>query len=355
MRGRIRAELAKVITVASPVIVTNFLGFGMNLTDQVFVGHLSKEALATAAVSNLLFNLPFFFVIGYTTALDTLGAQAYGRGSKDSLKAWSFTAGLQLSILCVPTILVLLCGEFISFHLLGQSAEIAEAIGSFCALLTPGVWPMAMFWIMQKYLQVQNILWAPAAIAGVANLFNILGNAAFIHWLGLGVNGAPLATSTSRLFQSVVLWAYIIVFHREPKVLDRADLGTASEGNSEAEEREEEGEEGSPTDDSPVDAGDVALRELVVTTPGVDVERGASKDAACAKTVSLSGEAAADGVFASTGPCSAATAFLARFLFPLVAPVVWARRRPDWLTHTANRTFIRLGVAGGLMLGFEVR
>lgn len=292
--------------------MTNFLGFGMNLTDQVFVGHLSKEALAAAAVSNLLYNLPFFFVVGYCTALDTLGAQAYGRRSAASLKAWASTAALHMAVLSVPTCAILLCGQPLAYHLLGQSAEVAAAVGTFCALLAPGALFMALFMVLQKYLQVQNILWPPAVLAFGANLCNIFFNAAFIHWAGLGIVGAPLATTASRILQCLCLWAYILRYHPEPRVPELGDL---------------------------LDSGEAA------------------QPPAAATVAAAPGDGGTDEVEAGSGVSSGlgGAVFWRAFLYPLAAPVLWLRRRPEWLTHTANRTFLRLGVAGGFMLGLEVR
>jgi multidrug resistance protein, MATE family len=101
--GRVRKEARVVLSLAVPAIATSCSQQAMVVTDQIFVGHLGTKQLAAAAIANTVrphdsnshhacgiqldvlttlhpqyFNLMWFFLLGMTSAMDTLGSQAYG-------------------------------------------------------------------------------------------------------------------------------------------------------------------------------------------------------------------------------------------------------------------------------------
>ena len=55
----------------------------------MLVGKLGEDALAAGAIGITYFNLMFYFLIGVSSALDTLGAQAYGADDKAGVISWS--------------------------------------------------------------------------------------------------------------------------------------------------------------------------------------------------------------------------------------------------------------------------
>ena len=55
---------------------------------QMLVGKLGEDALAAGAIGITYFNLMFYFLIGVSSALDTLGSQAYGADDKAGVISW---------------------------------------------------------------------------------------------------------------------------------------------------------------------------------------------------------------------------------------------------------------------------
>jgi len=53
------------------------------------VGSLGEDALGGASIGITYFNLMFYFLLGVSSALDTLGAQAYGADDVDGVISWS--------------------------------------------------------------------------------------------------------------------------------------------------------------------------------------------------------------------------------------------------------------------------
>ena len=97
-----KPELRALMHLALPVIVQTAAQQLMLSTDQIFLGHLGTEELAASALGLTFSNLMWFFLLGASTALDTLGAQAYGANNHAALVAVTFTSAVVLSLLCIP-------------------------------------------------------------------------------------------------------------------------------------------------------------------------------------------------------------------------------------------------------------
>ncbi|GIL81054.1 hypothetical protein Vretifemale_10177 [Volvox reticuliferus] len=83
-----QAELRSLAALALPVVIQTSAQQGMTVIDQVFLGHLGTAELGAAALANSYTNLMWFFLLGFATALDTLGSHAYGAGDR----RWAGTA-----------------------------------------------------------------------------------------------------------------------------------------------------------------------------------------------------------------------------------------------------------------------
>jgi MATE family multidrug resistance protein len=85
---------------------------------------------------------------------------------------------------------------------------VAPAAG-FVHRLLPGMFANIVFLVLTKYLQNQHVLAPMLVISAVANVFNFAANYLLIYVFGMGLNGAPVATSLCRAFQCGALCLYI--------------------------------------------------------------------------------------------------------------------------------------------------
>ncbi|MEW5299861.1 MAG: hypothetical protein WDW36_002834 [Sanguina aurantia] len=202
-KGAWRQELKVLMQLALPIIVSCCSSQTMVVTDQVFVGHLGVTQLAAAALGNTWFNLLWFFLLGTSTALDTLGSQSYGANDYTSLLTWTVAATFVLSGLCGIMAVALWFSREVAVHLFFQPDEVADAVSVFCRYLIPGLWSV----VLMKFMQVQNCMLAPALVAGFTCLFNIGNNALLVHYYGFV--GAPIATTISRFLQFFIYVAVV--------------------------------------------------------------------------------------------------------------------------------------------------
>jgi Na+-driven multidrug efflux pump len=91
-------------------------------------------------------------------------------------------------------------------HLLGQTAEVAALMSSFCKALAPGMFPLSWALVLYQVLQIQGRALAPMLITLATVFINIGAHAGFIKAFCLV--GAPLATTASRILLLLMTLAY---------------------------------------------------------------------------------------------------------------------------------------------------
>jgi len=206
-----RQHTHQILSLTIPIILSEIFQNTLPVIDIAFVGNLpGKDDLAAAALATVWFNLWNATLLGFMTAIDTMLAQSFGAGELGSYGMWT---GNSLVVVCggvVPlmAVLVALCEP--CMLLFGQDAGLAESAGHFSYRLLPGLWPYYAFKILTKYLQSQNRIMPGVVIGFMANGFNIVANWLFIYRFDMGLNGAPWATSLTRLVECIAIMLYIL-------------------------------------------------------------------------------------------------------------------------------------------------
>lgn len=131
----------------------------MGAHQQVFLGHLGTAELGAGALGTAYANLMCDFLLGFTSALDTLGSHVVGAGDTRSLAVVCVTAAVLVTCLVVPAAAGLLLAQALACGLLGQDSRAAALVGQFCWRLIPGLWPLMWGVVLTKYLQVRVSSW----------------------------------------------------------------------------------------------------------------------------------------------------------------------------------------------------
>jgi MATE family multidrug resistance protein len=213
-----REHVSRILAITSPIVMAEIFQNTLPLVDIGFVGNLpGKDDLAAAALATVWFNLWNSTMMGFMTAVDTYLAQAFGAKDYQSFSMWT---GNSIIIVSVATIFI---SGFIALCepcmvLFGQDPDLAAAAGQFSYRLIPGLIPLYAFKVLTKYLQTQNNV-APGVVIGfMANGFNVLANYLLIFKFGMGLNGAPWATTMTRFAELILIAAYIL--WRKPHFID---------------------------------------------------------------------------------------------------------------------------------------
>src|ERR1700753_1575665 len=100
-RSRFRTELAALLLLAIPVVLSELGWMAMTIVDIIMVGRLSPAAIGAVGVSSAIFYTPSLFGIGLLLGLDTLVSQAFGRGDFDECHR-ALAQGVYLAIAYTP-------------------------------------------------------------------------------------------------------------------------------------------------------------------------------------------------------------------------------------------------------------
>jgi multidrug resistance protein, MATE family len=211
--GSFRNELRALLLLAILTVLSELGWMGMAIVDIIMVGHLSPAAIGAVGVSNAIFHTLALFGIGLLLGLDTLVAQAYGRGDFDDCHR-ALAQGVYLAIGYTPIAMVLVSLAPHFFPAMGITEAVRAPATAYTRLLLYSTLPLLIYAAFRRYLQGVGRV-RPVTFALIsANLVNWFGNWALIYGkLGLpamGVRGSALSTCVARVYMASVLiwWAW---------------------------------------------------------------------------------------------------------------------------------------------------
>ncbi|SFK58149.1 putative efflux protein, MATE family [Halogranum rubrum] len=205
------------VALAWPIIATELLQVAYNLTDTLWLGRLSTDAVA--AIS-LAFPLIFLFISvggGFTVAGSTLVAQYTGAKSEESAGT---VAGQTLSFITLIAVIVGIVGFFATDALLSilpsspaTAGQVIPLAADYMEVFFLGLPFLFGFFVFSALMRGYGNTRAPMAVMFVSVLVNVVIDPLLIFGYGsipaLGVQGAALATVFSRGI-ATILGLYIL-------------------------------------------------------------------------------------------------------------------------------------------------
>ncbi|MGC2398615.1 MAG: MATE family efflux transporter [Acidobacteriaceae bacterium] len=211
--ARFRRELGELLHLAIPTVLSELGWMAMSIVDTIMVGRISPEAIGAVGISSAIFYTPALFGIGLLLGLDTLVAQAFGRGDHDDCHR-ALAQGVYLAIACTPLAMLMVGFAPHLFPLLGITMAVRTPASEYIRLLNWSAPPLFIYVAFRRYLQGVGKV-RPVTFALIsANLVNWFGNWVLINGkLGfptMGVRGSALSTCVARVYMAGVLvfWAW---------------------------------------------------------------------------------------------------------------------------------------------------
>ncbi len=206
-------EIKKTVQLSVPIVLGQLGQLLMSVIDNIMVGKVGTEALAAAAIANVLFTLVMVIGFGITMAMTPLTAIAVGRG-QDRECGVILRQGLILNLLSGLALcgLTIVLSENIRF--LNQPVEIIAPSALYMKVLGLSIIPMMVFQSYKQFAEGLSFVRPAMIITIFANLINVFVNWVFIYGnLGapaMGLTGAGLATISSRVFMALVLMIVVM-------------------------------------------------------------------------------------------------------------------------------------------------
>ena len=206
--------------LAAPLVLTELGWLTMSFIDTVMVGRLPHSATAIGSVSlgSTLFYTIGIFGSSVFLGMDTLVAQAYGAGKLENCHRTLWNA-LYLALFLSPILMLFVLAFVPLFPYFGLAPELVQQTVPFLKALVWSTLPLAIYFVLRRYLQAMGIV-KPVVFALVsANLVNLAGNWTFVYghfgFRSFGVAGSGWSTCISRVYMAVVLALAVIYYDRK--------------------------------------------------------------------------------------------------------------------------------------------
>ena len=205
-----KASVVIILTLAVPAMLESIFQAFIGVVDMYFVGRISVEAIAGVGATNMLMNIyiAFFTAVG----IGTTAVVARSVGSGDIKKAniavkQSILIALYISV--TIGIITALFGKQILTILGAEEKVVITALPYFMAVAVPSVF-LALMTVLSSALRGSGDTKTPMQATIIANIINAILGYVLIFGVfgipGLGIIGAGIATTTSRIISTGILF-----------------------------------------------------------------------------------------------------------------------------------------------------
>jgi len=211
---RVIDENTRLFVLAGPLFVELLLNILIHNADTVMLGRFSQIAVGAVGNAN---QIMFLFIVMFNviaTATNVIVAQYLGAKQTEKMnQIYTLSFVVNIVIGFILSAFLVFAGPFL-FRLLKVPEEMMADCIAYTRIVGSCLFLQAGFNVMVQILRCNGYTKVGMYISMCVNLLNILGNWLFLYgpWkvLGLGVKGAAISTSFSRL---VALTVALIIFY----------------------------------------------------------------------------------------------------------------------------------------------
>ncbi len=201
-------------TLAIPILGGMSIHMIYNITDMIFIGRVSPDALAAVA-----FNMPlFFFVMGLTQGIGSGITAVIARfiGADDKINAdntalHGVVMGLVMSVVLGGA--AGLWGNHI-LSIIGTPPELYDLAWSYLKVISIGLPFIILSGTIRAIMAGEGDMKMPMYVGAAGTILNIILDPVFIFGLNQGLRGAAIATVISQLLVLLVMLYIILIKKR---------------------------------------------------------------------------------------------------------------------------------------------
>ena len=206
-RGNVAKQLVK---FATPLFLSSLLQIVYNMVDMIIVGQkLGKVGLSAVSVGGDVTSFLTFVAMGFGNAGQIIISQYIGSGQKDKISRFIGTmmcfllgSGAMISIICL-----LLRTPILS--LMNTPPEAFSEANAYATVTLTGLIFIYGYNVMSAVLRGMGDSIRPFIFIAIAAVGNIVLDILFVIGLGMGSEGAALATVISQAFSFIACSVYI--------------------------------------------------------------------------------------------------------------------------------------------------
>lgn len=209
----IGAELRATVALAWPIMGAQILSLSMAFTDNVLVGRLGVEPLASLAMASGFYAIVVLAIMGLLSALSPLIAEAEGAGLRTDVGLF-VGQGMRLALVVSLGAAALFVFSRPILLAFGQSPLLVDDAESYLRALAWGLPAQGAYVALRQFTEGVGASKPSVVVAGVAAVLNLPFAYAFIHGVWgvprMGVAGAGYATSLLQWGMVLGLGAYVL-------------------------------------------------------------------------------------------------------------------------------------------------
>ena len=204
-------HVAHLLKVAYPIVLSNVMFMSINLVSMSFVGHISSQALASSVLATTVFTSTGLTVMqGFTSALETICGNAYGRGAYDMVGLSVQRALILNTIMCTIILTAWVYAAQPVLNMFIQDHTVVSSACRYLRIMSPGLFLSALNETTKRYLSCQTCVKPITLSTLLSCCLCPLYNYIFIHFFGL--DGAAITNVITIGTQacSLVIMAMVI-------------------------------------------------------------------------------------------------------------------------------------------------
>jgi len=207
-----REEAHVLLRFAIPLGVSHASAQMYDLTDQVILGRLGTEFLASAASAFIWTSLIDAVLFATVEQLSTLCAHAWGAGNNPLLGEWLQLWLLASTLLTLPAVAARWSTGYVLEHLLGLDGSIATMANYYASIRQYSVPFDVVYLCCKSYLSAQGIVKPAMLIELIYVVVNAVLAFFFVFPLGLGFPGAAMASTLTTVLRTVTFFLYAFAY-----------------------------------------------------------------------------------------------------------------------------------------------
>lgn len=208
----------QLIIVGLPITFQCLMQSILPIIDEIMVGTLGEEAIASIAVANRIYSIFYFIILALIGATSIYVTQMWGGNKKESIEK-AFKIPFLIGFLTLITYLAIaFFAPTQSVSLFTNDPAIIEKGAMIQKIYALSAVPILFSCMFQTLLRSTKQVKAPMVCGIVSVVLNTVLNAVFIFGFAfipaLGYVGAAVATLLARVIEAVLLAGYIYIIKR---------------------------------------------------------------------------------------------------------------------------------------------
>lgn len=195
--GGFTEQFRRTTKLALPLVAAQLAQMGLEVIDNIMIGHIGVKELASAALSGPAYFTLLVFFIGILTAVGITLSREHGAKRYHDLASY-LQQGIILAMLCVVPAMLLVFALPSLLLTTGQQPELVALSTQYLHSVVWSVPPIFLYIALREYLTAMQLPRVVVWISLVALPFDVLFNYWFIYGYGpvpaLGIAGAGWST-----------------------------------------------------------------------------------------------------------------------------------------------------------------